>query len=125
MALIESQTTCHHIKPDPIHLFCGFLSLTLFSLSDSDAIDDPEVTYTSVVEVEDSGSEQVSVGTPEVLGQQHQVSLVTQDGTTQQVSIHVTHQCFPYYWLTFSPLHMDGFYIILCFSCLFAGKNDL
>ncbi|CAB1331665.1 unnamed protein product [Coregonus sp. 'balchen'] len=48
-----------------------------------DAIDDPEVTYTSVVEVEDS----VSVGTPEVLGQQHQVSLVTQDGTTQQVSI--------------------------------------
>ncbi|XP_029607539.1 zinc finger protein 143 isoform X1 [Salmo trutta] len=61
----------------------------------TDAIDDPEVTYTSVVEVEDSGSEQVSVGTPEVLGQQHQVSLgqqhqvslVTQDGTTQQVSI--------------------------------------
>ncbi|XP_038854553.1 zinc finger protein 143 [Salvelinus fontinalis] len=53
----------------------------------TDAIDDPEVTYTSVVEVEDSLSEQVSVGTPEVLGQQHQVSLVTQDGTTQQVSI--------------------------------------
>uniref|UniRef100_A0A8C7T0Z8 Zinc finger protein 143b n=1 Tax=Oncorhynchus mykiss TaxID=8022 RepID=A0A8C7T0Z8_ONCMY len=53
----------------------------------TDAIDDPEVTYTSVVEVEDSFLEQVSVGTPEVLGQQHQVSLVTQDGTTQQVSI--------------------------------------
>uniref|UniRef100_A0A3P8XER1 C2H2-type domain-containing protein n=1 Tax=Esox lucius TaxID=8010 RepID=A0A3P8XER1_ESOLU len=53
----------------------------------TDAIDDPGVTYTSVVEGEDSGSEQVSVGTPEVLGQQHQVSLVTQDGTTQHVSI--------------------------------------
>ncbi|XP_036400445.1 zinc finger protein 143 isoform X1 [Megalops cyprinoides] len=51
----------------------------------TDAIDDPGVTYVPGVEEEDSGSEQVSAGTPEVIGQQH-VSLITQDGA-QQVSI--------------------------------------
>ncbi|KAG9352385.1 hypothetical protein JZ751_020798 [Albula glossodonta] len=51
----------------------------------TDAIDDPGVTYVPGVEEDDSGSEQVSTGTPEVIGQQH-VSLITQDGT-QQVSI--------------------------------------
>ncbi|KAM6973544.1 zinc finger protein 143 isoform 1-T1 [Aplochiton taeniatus] len=52
----------------------------------TDAIDDPNATYTTTIvgEGEDSGSEQVSVGTPEILGQQH--VLLTQDGT-QQVSI--------------------------------------
>ncbi|KAJ3596528.1 hypothetical protein NHX12_002934 [Muraenolepis orangiensis] len=53
----------------------------------TDAIDDPNVTYTTVMEAEDSGSEQIPVETTEILGHQH-VALVTQeDGTQQQVSI--------------------------------------
>ncbi|KAM4619235.1 zinc finger protein 143 isoform 1-T2 [Polymixia lowei] len=53
----------------------------------TDAIDDPNVTYTAVMEAEDSGSEQVPMESAEILGQQH-VALVTQeDGTQQQVSI--------------------------------------
>lgn len=53
----------------------------------SDAIDDPNVSYSAaVVEAEDSGSEQVSVETSDMVGQQH-VALVTQeDGTQQQVT---------------------------------------
>ncbi|XP_018615607.1 zinc finger protein 143 isoform X1 [Scleropages formosus] len=50
-----------------------------------EAIDESGVTYVPGVEEEDSGSELVSAGTPEVIGQQ-QVALITQDGT-QQVSI--------------------------------------
>lgn len=52
----------------------------------SDAIDDPNVSYTTaVVEADDSGSEQVPVETSDMVGQQH-VALVTQeDGTQQQV----------------------------------------
>lgn len=57
--------------PDYVSFFC----------CDSDAIDDPGVTYAHVEE-EDSGSEQVSTGTAEVLGQQH-LSLIAQDGTQQ------------------------------------------
>ena len=52
----------------------------------SDAIDDPNVTYTTVMEAEDSGSEQMPVETTEILGQQQHVALLTQeDGTQQQV----------------------------------------
>ena len=52
----------------------------------SDAIDDPNVTYTTVMEGEDSGSEQMPVETTEILGQQQHVALLTQeDGTQQQV----------------------------------------
>uniref|UniRef100_A0A8C9TNC5 Zinc finger protein 143 n=1 Tax=Scleropages formosus TaxID=113540 RepID=A0A8C9TNC5_SCLFO len=50
-----------------------------------EAIDESGVTYVPGVEEEDSGSELVSAGTPEVIGQQ-QVALITQDGT-QQVAI--------------------------------------
>lgn len=52
----------------------------------SDAIDDPNVSYSAaVLEADDSGSEQVSVESSDVVGQQH-VALVTQeDGTQQQV----------------------------------------
>lgn len=52
----------------------------------SDAIDDPNVSYTTaVVEADDSGSEQVPVESVEMIGQHH-VALVTQeDGTQQQV----------------------------------------
>lgn len=52
----------------------------------SDAIDDPNVSYTAaVVEADDSGSEQVPVESCDMVGQQH-VALVTQeDGTQQQV----------------------------------------
>ncbi|CAL8373060.1 unnamed protein product [Arctogadus glacialis] len=54
----------------------------------TDAIDDPNVTYTTVMEAEDSGSEQMPVETTEILGQQQHVALLTQeDGTQQQVSI--------------------------------------
>ncbi|KAI3370596.1 hypothetical protein L3Q82_007164 [Scortum barcoo] len=54
----------------------------------TDAIDDPNVSYTTaVVEADDSGSEQVPVESSDLVGQQH-VALVTQeDGTQQQVSI--------------------------------------
>uniref|UniRef100_A0A3B4T7W8 Zinc finger protein 143b n=1 Tax=Seriola dumerili TaxID=41447 RepID=A0A3B4T7W8_SERDU len=54
----------------------------------TDAIDDPNVNYTTaVVEADDSGSEQVPVESSDMVGQQH-VALVTQeDGTQQQVSI--------------------------------------
>uniref|UniRef100_A0A4W6C1T1 Zinc finger protein 143b n=1 Tax=Lates calcarifer TaxID=8187 RepID=A0A4W6C1T1_LATCA len=54
----------------------------------TDAIDDPNVSYTTaVVEADDSGSEQVPVESSDMVGQQH-VALVTQeDGTQQQVSI--------------------------------------
>lgn len=52
----------------------------------ADAIDDPTVNYSTAVEAEDSGSEQVPVET-DMATQQH-VALVTQeDGTQQQVSI--------------------------------------
>lgn len=52
----------------------------------SDAIDDPNASYTtSVVEADDSGSEQVPVEGSDMICQQH-VALVTQeDGTQQQV----------------------------------------
>lgn len=52
----------------------------------SDAIDDPNVSYSAaVVEAEDSGSDQVPMESSEMVGQQH-VALVTQeDGTQQQV----------------------------------------
>lgn len=52
----------------------------------SDAIDDPNVSYSAaVLEADDSGSEQVPVESSDVVGQQH-VALVTQeDGTQQQV----------------------------------------
>lgn len=52
-----------------------------------DAIDDPNVSYTTaVVEADDSGSEQVPVESSDMVGQQH-VALVTQeDGTQQQVT---------------------------------------
>lgn len=55
----------------------------------SDAIDDPNVSYTThVVEADDSGSEQVPVESSDMVGQQH-VALVTQeDGTQQQVITH-------------------------------------
>ncbi|XP_029290449.1 zinc finger protein 143 isoform X2 [Cottoperca gobio] len=54
----------------------------------TDAIDDPNVSYTTtVVGADDSGSEQVPVDSVEMIGQQH-IALVTQeDGTQQQVSI--------------------------------------
>lgn len=54
----------------------------------TDAIDDPNVSYTTaVVDADDSGSEQVPVESSDMVGQQH-VALVTQeDGTHQQVSI--------------------------------------
>lgn len=56
------------------------------SLLNADAIDDPNVSYTTaVVEADDSGSEQIPVETSDIIGQQH-VALVTQeDGTQQQV----------------------------------------
>lgn len=52
----------------------------------SDAIDDPNVSYSAaVLEADDSGSEQVPVEGSDAVGQQH-VALVTQeDGTQQQV----------------------------------------
>lgn len=52
----------------------------------SDAIDDPNVSYSAaVLEADDSSSEQVPVESSDVVGQQH-VALVTQeDGTQQQV----------------------------------------
>lgn len=50
----------------------------------ADALDDPNVTYTTIVEGDDSGSEQVTVDPPDVMTQQH--VLVSQDGT-QQVTI--------------------------------------
>lgn len=52
----------------------------------SDAIDDPNVSYTAaVVDADDSGSEHVPVETSDMVTQQH-VALVTQeDGTQQQV----------------------------------------
>lgn len=52
----------------------------------SDAIDDPNVSYSAaVMEADDSGSEQVPVDSSDMVGQQH-VALVTQeDGTQQQV----------------------------------------
>ncbi|XP_010788303.1 zinc finger protein 143-like [Notothenia coriiceps] len=55
---------------------------------DSDAIDDPNVSYTTtIVGGDDSGSEQVPMDNSEMIGQQH-IALVTQeDGTQQQVSI--------------------------------------
>ncbi|XP_034031745.1 zinc finger protein 143 [Thalassophryne amazonica] len=54
----------------------------------ADAIDDPNASYTStVVEADDSGSEQAPVESSEMVNQQH-VALVTQeDGTQRQVSI--------------------------------------
>uniref|UniRef100_A0A672IJJ2 Zinc finger protein 143b n=1 Tax=Salarias fasciatus TaxID=181472 RepID=A0A672IJJ2_SALFA len=54
----------------------------------TDAIDDPNVSYTTaVVDADDSGSEQVPMDSSDMVGQQH-VALVTQeDGTQQQVSI--------------------------------------
>uniref|UniRef100_A0A3P9C4K7 Zinc finger protein 143b n=1 Tax=Maylandia zebra TaxID=106582 RepID=A0A3P9C4K7_9CICH len=54
----------------------------------TDAIDDPNVSYTTaVVEADDSGSEPVPVESSDMVGPQH-VALVTQeDGTQQQVSI--------------------------------------
>uniref|UniRef100_A0A3P9K3H9 Zinc finger protein 143b n=1 Tax=Oryzias latipes TaxID=8090 RepID=A0A3P9K3H9_ORYLA len=54
----------------------------------TDAIDDPNVNYTqTVVETDDSSSEQAPVESSDLAGQQH-VALVTQeDGTQQQVSI--------------------------------------
>uniref|UniRef100_A0A3P9IA75 Zinc finger protein 143b n=1 Tax=Oryzias latipes TaxID=8090 RepID=A0A3P9IA75_ORYLA len=54
----------------------------------ADAIDDPNVNYTqTVVETDDSSSEQAPVESLDIAGQQH-VALVTQeDGTQQQVSI--------------------------------------
>uniref|UniRef100_A0A8C7Z151 Zinc finger protein 143b n=1 Tax=Oryzias sinensis TaxID=183150 RepID=A0A8C7Z151_9TELE len=54
----------------------------------TDAIDDPNVNYTqTVVETDDSSSEQAPVECSDLVGQQH-VALVTQeDGTQQQVSI--------------------------------------
>ena len=53
----------------------------------SDAIDDPNVSYSAtVVEADDSGSEQLTVENSDMIGQQH-IALVTQeDGTQQQVS---------------------------------------
>lgn len=52
----------------------------------SDAIDDPNVSYSAaVLEADDSSSEQVPVESSDAVGQQH-VALVTQeDGTQQQV----------------------------------------
>ncbi|XP_047452297.1 zinc finger protein 143 [Mugil cephalus] len=56
-----------------------------------DAIDDPNVGYTTVVEADDSSSEQAPVESSDMVGQQH-VALVTQeDGTQQQVSISEAH----------------------------------
>ncbi|XP_019934967.1 zinc finger protein 143 [Paralichthys olivaceus] len=54
----------------------------------TDAIDDPNVSYSAtVVEADDSGSEQLPVENSDMVGQQH-IALVTQeDGTQQQVSI--------------------------------------
>ncbi|KAM9755058.1 zinc finger protein 143 isoform 1-T4 [Menidia menidia] len=54
----------------------------------ADAIDDPNVSYSStVVDADDSGSEQMPVEASDIVGPQH-VALVTQeDGTQQQVSI--------------------------------------
>ncbi|XP_076840494.1 zinc finger protein 143 isoform X3 [Brachyhypopomus gauderio] len=48
------------------------------------AIDDPALTFTPAVVEEDSGSEQVSVGS-EVMSQQH-IALISQDGTQQVLS---------------------------------------
>lgn len=58
---------------------------SVFNLN-SDAIDDPNVSYSAaVVEADDSSSEQVPVESSDMVGQQH-VALVTQeDGTQQQV----------------------------------------
>ncbi|KAI4826298.1 hypothetical protein KUCAC02_021935 [Chaenocephalus aceratus] len=54
----------------------------------TDAIDDPNVSYTTtIVGADDSGSEQLPMESSEMIGQQH-IALVTQeDGTQQQVSI--------------------------------------
>ncbi|XP_076840487.1 zinc finger protein 143 isoform X2 [Brachyhypopomus gauderio] len=49
-----------------------------------EAIDDPALTFTPAVVEEDSGSEQVSVGS-EVMSQQH-IALISQDGTQQVLS---------------------------------------
>ncbi|XP_026873819.2 zinc finger protein 143 isoform X1 [Electrophorus electricus] len=49
-----------------------------------EAIDDPALTLTPAVVGEDSGSEQVSVGS-EIMSQQH-VALISQDGTEQVLS---------------------------------------
>uniref|UniRef100_A0A3Q3NL41 Zinc finger protein 143b n=1 Tax=Mastacembelus armatus TaxID=205130 RepID=A0A3Q3NL41_9TELE len=52
----------------------------------ADAIDDPNVSYTAtVVEADDSGSEQVPVESSDMAGQQH-VALVTQEDGTQHIS---------------------------------------
>ncbi|XP_068452701.1 zinc finger protein 143 isoform X3 [Clinocottus analis] len=54
----------------------------------TDAIDDPNVSYTTaVVDADDSGSEQLPVEGPDMVCHQH-IALVTQeDGTQQQVAI--------------------------------------
>lgn len=61
-----------------------------FLTVNSDAIDDPNVNYSAtVVEGDDSGSEQIPVESTDMSGQQ-QITLVKQeDGTQQQVKILV------------------------------------
>lgn len=54
----------------------------------SDAIDDPSVSYTAtVVDTEDSGSEQTAVESADMGPQQHLALVTQEDGTQQQVSI--------------------------------------
>lgn len=52
-----------------------------------DAIDDPSVSYTAtVVDTEDSGSEQTAVESADMGPQQHLALVTQEDGTQQQVT---------------------------------------
>lgn len=52
-----------------------------------DAIDDPSVSYTAtVVDTEDSGSEQTTVESADMGPQQHLALVTQEDGTQQQVT---------------------------------------
>lgn len=65
---------------------CGMTTVLGCVNRRSDAIDDPNVSYsTAVLEADDSGSEQVPVESSDVVGQQHVAVVTQEDGTQQQV----------------------------------------
>lgn len=66
---------------------CGITGETLLKSLPTDAIDDPNVSYSSaVVDADDSGSEQVPVESSDMVAQQHLALVTQEDGTQQQVT---------------------------------------
>lgn len=74
--------------------FCLFLGVAIVAAEEktchcflSDAIDDPNASYTpNVVEADESSSEQVPVEPSDIVSQQHVAVVTQEDGTQQQVT---------------------------------------